>query len=111
MVTSSVPQSIPVVIHSPEEETELLDAGGGQLAWVTWESPLLQKGETGSQAAWRWLGARGRMGLAACPIPVGLGRHSCLLLSPEALMGSVFGCASGCGYVFSLLFCVCLLHC
>lgn len=60
------------------------------------------------------------MGLAACPIPVALGSrylHASLLLSTDTLLGlcPAWVClsldVSGCGNLFSLLLCVCLLHC
>lgn len=48
VVIYSVPQQS-VVLHCPEEETELLDGGGvgvcqGQLSWVMCESPPFAEG-------------------------------------------------------------------
>lgn len=88
-----------MVLHCPEEETELLDGGGvgmcqGQLAWVMCESPPFAEGgdwQLGSGGhSLEVAGRLGRMGPAACPIPVGLGSrylHASLLLSTDTLLG------------------------
>lgn len=97
-VRYSVPQ-LSVVLHCPEEETELLDEGRvgvcqGQLAWIMCESPPFAEGEdwqlgSGGHSL-EVAGRLGRMGPAACPIPVGLGSrylHASLLLSTDTLLG------------------------
>lgn len=126
-VRHSVPQHS-VVLHGPEEETELLDGGGvgvcqGQLAWVMCESPpfAVQDWQLGSGGhSLEVAGRLGRMGPATCRIPVGLGScylHASLLLSTDTLLGlcPAWVCLSldvclAVGILFSLLLCVCLLY-